>query len=53
MLVDDGGFKRVSTAGYIGLSRKGDVRDMVDADMFTRELEAFECSAGAESFPPA
>lgn len=36
VLVDYGGFRRVSTAGYIGLPVEGDVRDMVDADMSTR-----------------
>ena len=36
VLVDDGGCGCVSTAGYIGLPREVDVRDIVDDDMFTR-----------------
>lgn len=56
VLVDDGGFGCVSTAGYIGSPRQEDVRDMADADMSTRVGGSpihCECSAGAESFPPA
>jgi hypothetical protein len=36
VLVDDGGFRCVSTAGYIGPLRQEDVRDMADADMSRR-----------------
>lgn len=36
MLVDDGGCGCVSTAGYIGRPREGDVRDMVNDNMFKR-----------------